>query len=107
MVMKKMNSNSMGVCCAPPQLAQKSTPHPRNQRLPRTWMDSVIRSKTWHTGRILRGNPLRPHEMDNKMTPPPSPRDQKTGGFTVPGGSRGFYENPPNVWWLKHRKQAM
>lgn len=49
-----------------PSTTCPATPHPRNQRLPRTWMDSVIRSKTWHTGRILRGNPLRPHEMDNK-----------------------------------------
>ena len=93
-------------CLLRPSTTCPATPHPRNQRLPRTWMDSVIRSKTWHTGRILRANPLQPQTNGQQMTPPPSPRDQNTGGFTVPGGSRGFYENPPNAWWLKHRKQA-
>lgn len=47
-----------------------------------------------------------PMKWTTKWPHTPSPRDQNTGGFTVPGGSRGFYENPPNVWWLKHRNQA-
>lgn len=107
MVMKKMNSNSMGFCFAPPQLARPL--HIRGTK--------GFPGHGWTASSGVRhGIPdesLGEIHFDPMKWTTNDPTSQSEGpknwwfhsAWWVPW-SRLLRGHPPSVWWLKHRKQA-